>query len=170
MKLGRFAITLAAAGYLPNPGLAYSLFGEGDTDEKGSSMFQIFKGQHTYTLAAHRSHSSHGSHASHRSSTGGSYSVPSYSAPLSNSTPPASILPSSPSAPITLPGNSAKFNAIVKQLQTALFVYGYYTGAIDGIVGPQTVAAISKFQLDWKLTVTGTVTPELLDALGILVN
>ncbi|WP_107990304.1 peptidoglycan-binding protein [Breoghania corrubedonensis] len=85
-----------------------------------------------------------------------------------DSVPNSSILPSSQSvAPKTLPGNSGKFQKIVVQVQTALFTYGYYTAAIDGIVGPQTRVALSKMQSDYGLKVTGTVTPELLDALGI---
>jgi peptidoglycan hydrolase-like protein with peptidoglycan-binding domain len=49
-----------------------------------------------------------------------------------------------------------------------LTAYGYYTGAVDGIMGPQTKTAISKFQAAWGLPVTGSVTPEVLNALGIV--
>lgn len=134
--------------------------------------------QHKYSLAGHRSHSSHSSHSSHRSSSGGgrsysspspSYAIPDISTRNLNSTPPSSILPSPPAAaPLrTLPGNSDLFQDIVRRVQLALTSYGYYTGPIDGILGRQGKAAISKFQSDYKLKVTGTITPEVLDAFGI---
>ncbi len=153
------------------------------TPPKGS-LFQIFRLKHRYTLAAHGSHSSHGSHGSHRSSSGGGITVPNYRPPVynppspstviappvtSNSTPPATILPESPAtAPKILPGNSDKFYQIAFKVQLALSLYGYYTGTVDGVIGPQTIAALSKFQSEWNLTVTGTITPEVLDAMGIV--
>ncbi|TFF19865.1 hypothetical protein E3C22_19565 [Jiella endophytica] len=85
-----------------------------------------------------------------------------------DSVPNSSILPSSSSvAPKVLPGNSEKFKKIVMQVQTALYTYGYYTSSIDGVVGPNTRVALSKMQSDYGLKVTGTVTPEVLDALGV---
>jgi peptidoglycan hydrolase-like protein with peptidoglycan-binding domain len=45
--------------------------------------------------------------------------------------------------------------------------YGYYDGAIDGIVGPKTRAALLRFQEDFGLKITGTITPEVLDALRV---
>ncbi len=171
MKAKHFAISLAAAGYLPQEGLAFAQFMDVDDWDKSTALFQVFKGEHRYTLAGHRSHSSHGSHGSHgshRSSTGGGVPVP--SAPRSNSTTPQTVLPSLPSAPTPLPGNSAKFTLIVMEVQTALYALGYYTGAIDGVVGPQTVTALSKYQKEWGLTVNGRITPEVLDALGISAN
>ncbi|EPX76425.1 peptidoglycan-binding protein [Salipiger mucosus] len=171
-KIGKFAITLAAAGYLPQTAQAVVAPPRLDHDDDHSpSLFQILRGEHSYALAGHRSHSSHGSHGSHRSSSGGGYSGGgSYrpSPPSSNSTPPSYVLPRAPQAPKTLPGNSAAFTAIVKRVQTALYTYGYYTGAIDGIVGTGTKTALSKFQKDWDLKITGTITPEVLDALNIV--
>ena len=70
-------------------------------------------------------------------------------------------------APKTLPGNSGIFRDIVMKVQTGLYVYGYYSGAIDGLVGGQTRTALTKMQSDYGLKVTGTVTPEVLDALRI---
>lgn len=148
------------------------------------SVLERLKFNHLYNLAGHRSHSSHGSH---RSSSGGSYSykrpaqraVPLYSAPVvprytppsnrnTTSTPPSSVLPSAPSAALkTLPGNSNKFQRIAMQVQSALLAYGYYTGGIDGIIGPESRAAIAKLQKDYNLKITGTITPELLNALAI---
>lgn len=171
-RFRKFAITLAAAGYMPHGVQAMvASHGHDRDDDKSGSLFQILRGEHKYTLAAHRSHSSHGSHGSHRSSSGGGYSgggTVRPSAPSSNSTPPASVMPRASQAPKTLPGNSAAFLDIVKRVQTALYSYGYYTGAIDGIVGTGTKTAISKFQKDWGLNITGTITPEVLDALNIV--
>ena len=47
----------------------------------------------------------------------------------------------------------------VSALQTDLRALGYYQGEIDGIFGPQTVAAIESFQEDNGLPVTGLVDP-----------
>ena len=77
-------------------------------------------------------------------------------------------MPRASQAPKTLPGNSTAFTEIVRRVQTALYAYGYYTGAIDGIVGTGTKTALSKFQKDWNLKITGTITPEVLDALNIV--
>lgn len=142
-------------------------------DQPNANIFSIFRQAHTYTLAGHSSHRSHGSHSSHRSSSGG-YSSPAspaplYTPPLSDSTPPSSILPSPPATALrTLPGNTAAFTNIAMQVQAALTAFGYYSGPIDGIIGSASRAALSKFQADYSLKVTGTITPEVLDAMGIV--
>lgn len=234
-KKKSFAIpSLLAAGFAPTSGHANIDRSVESQDSPEPSLLRVFKLDHTYTLAGHRSHSSHGSH---RSSSGGSsytrpskiYSAPSTSSPSpapnpsqayspptpkpstatpsyliaplefeqlplqkeaiesqslfgdtsptrlfdtpgtsSESVAPSSILPSPQAvAPKTLPGNSNKFQNIVQQVQLALYAYGYYTGQVDGIVGSETRAALSKMQSDYGLKVTGTVTPEVLDALVI---
>lgn len=148
---------------------------------------------------SHSSHRSHRSHSSHRSSSGGGYSYggsssstyssPSYTPPARSiyptipATPVAPSVPASPapllSAPATtptpaplkpLPGNTDKFKRIVMQVQTALTAYGYYSGLIDGKVGPACKTALIAMQTDYKLKVTGTITPEVLDAFGIVAN
>jgi His-Xaa-Ser repeat protein HxsA len=178
VKLKYFIPSLLAAGFLPANSAGVAALPRPDSDDaKALSLFDIFKQEHKYNLAAHRSHSSHGSHRSHRSSSGGSYGTPSPrvnrapSPPAPsrnlNSTPPLSILPSQPAAPKPLPGNTEKFKAIVVQLQTCLSLFGYYSGVLDGVVGPETAAAISKFQEQWDFPITGTVTPQVLDACGI---
>jgi hypothetical protein len=53
------------------------------------------------------------------------------------------------------------------QVQTALYNQGYYQGPIDGMIGPGTSAAIAAYQQDNGLRVTGTITPALLNNLGI---
>ena len=189
MKLKRFLVpSLIAAGLLPQQAVAVPTADMKPDDTGKTSLFQAFKLQHLYTLAAHRSHSSHASHSSHRSSSGGTvyrapvYTAPTptytpprpapapvYSPPASDSTSPASILPSSPDAALKiLPGSSEKFLEIAKKVQLGLYSWGFYVGEIDGIVGPETRAAISMLQSHWGLTVTGTITPEVLDALKIV--
>lgn len=145
--------------------------------------------------SSHRSggggHYSHTSHTSHRSSTGGgsSYSSPVYTAPEPASPPPPhpptrapssgpnyiplrSAQPGEATAPRTealpaLSGRTERFKAIVRRVQIGLLAQGYYAGAIDGIVGPAMRGGIRKFQTVRGLAVTGTITPELLDALRI---
>lgn len=190
MRLKRFLIpSLIAAGILPNQASAIPIKDTASLDPQKTSLFQAFKLQHVFTLAGHRSHSSHASHSSHRSSSGGSvyrapvYTAPApraspapapspaplYSPPASDSTSPTTILPSSPDAALkVLPGNSDKFLEIAKQVQLGLYSWGYYSGAIDGVVGPETRAAISTLQSEWGLNVTGTITPEVLNALKIV--
>lgn len=67
-----------------------------------------------------------------------------------------------------LPGNSDKFASIVRQVQTALLAYGYYSGQLDGVVDAEMRLAIEKYQSDAGLKVTGTITPQLLDTLRIV--
>ena len=55
----------------------------------------------------------------------------------------------------------------VKQIQTKLKAWGYYTGSVDGIYGSQTVAAVKKFQQKNGLTVDGIAGSKTLAALGI---
>ena len=76
----------------------------------------------------------------------------------------------SPATQSSLPGNSAKFKEIAMRVQAALFAQGYYSGSIDGIVGPATRLAVSKYQASHGLSVTGTLTTELLNALQIAAN
>ncbi|SHK60706.1 His-Xaa-Ser repeat protein HxsA [Shimia gijangensis] len=180
----KFAIpTLIAAGFSSTEAIAS--YDPGTLAEDAPSapkMYERFRQNHTFSLAGHRSHSSHGSHSSHRSGSTGGYTAPRTPTPAplytppttnrnSNSTPPSSILPSPPAAATrTLPGNSGTFKQIAMQVQTALMSYGYYNGAIDGIIGSGSKTALSRFQSDYGLKVTGTITPEVLDAFGISAN
>ena len=52
-------------------------------------------------------------------------------------------------------------------IQTKLKRWGYYTGAIDGIYGPQTKKAVRYFQSKNGLTVDGIVGPKTAAALGM---
>lgn len=53
------------------------------------------------------------------------------------------------------------------RVQQKLKELGYYNGAIDGIIGTQTVTAIKNFQRDNGLTVDGIVGPKTAELLGI---
>jgi His-Xaa-Ser repeat protein HxsA len=148
-----------------------------ESDTGSQPLIEQLRLEHKYNLAAHRSHSSHGSHGSHQShrSSGGTTTTPLITPPSDTdtsrnkqSTPESTVLPSSPAIAPILPGNSQKFRQVITQVQLGLTAYGYYTGTVDGVMGPQTKVAISKFQSAWGLPVTGTVTPEVLNALGIV--
>ena len=54
-----------------------------------------------------------------------------------------------------------------KQIQQKLKNLGYYTGKIDGIIGPLSLKAIKNFQRDYGLKVDGIVGPKTLKALGL---
>jgi His-Xaa-Ser repeat protein HxsA len=172
--------SLLAAGFVASETDALAKAPDRKGNENKDGLFEQFRLGHKYNLAGHRSHASHGSHSSHRSSSGGGYRAPSTPAPTirapsasrnNSSTSPSSILPSpQANAATPLPGNSSKFKAIAMQVQTALLSYGYYNGAIDGIIGAGSKSALSRFQSDYGLKVTGTITPEVLNAFGITAN
>lgn len=65
----------------------------------------------------------------------------------------------------TAPAQSA--NGVVTSLQSQLAKLGYYRGAVDGVVGDETEAAIARYQEDNDLSVTGTVTAATLQSLGL---
>lgn len=55
----------------------------------------------------------------------------------------------------------------VKQIQTKLKRWGYYSGSVDGIYGSQTLAAVKKFQSKNGLIVDGIAGKKTLAAMGI---
>lgn len=55
----------------------------------------------------------------------------------------------------------------VKQIQTKLKNWGYYTGSVDGSYGPQTESAVKAFQRKNGLSVDGICGPATLSALGL---
>lgn len=57
--------------------------------------------------------------------------------------------------------------ADIKTVQTKLKKWGYYTGAIDGINGPKTIAAVKAFQKKYGLTQDGIVGPLTAAKMGI---
>jgi hypothetical protein len=56
--------------------------------------------------------------------------------------------------------------AVVAQVQRRLDDLGYYHGVVDGIMGPQTRAAIAAFESTHSLVVDGTITTRLLARMG----
>ena len=58
-------------------------------------------------------------------------------------------------------------NGVVSSVQSRLAKLGYYLGAVDGVLGDQTEAAIARYQEDKDLSVTGTVTSATLQSLGL---
>ena len=55
----------------------------------------------------------------------------------------------------------------VKQIQTRLKNWGYYSGSVDGIYGSATVRAVRAFQQKNGLTADGKAGPKTLQAMGI---
>ena len=55
---------------------------------------------------------------------------------------------------------------LVLAVQSALRRLGYYAGPLDGIAGPQTEAAITRFQADTGAPATGRASLELIAALS----
>jgi hypothetical protein len=55
----------------------------------------------------------------------------------------------------------------VSAVQGQLAGQGYYRGPVDGIYGPQTRAALTRYQSDHKLQVTGGLNSGTLQALGV---
>jgi peptidoglycan hydrolase-like protein with peptidoglycan-binding domain len=53
------------------------------------------------------------------------------------------------------------------QVQQDLAEAGYYRGPIDGVIGPMSRAAISSYQHDNGLAVTGAINGSLLQSMGI---
>ena len=60
--------------------------------------------------------------------------------------------------------------ADTKEVQSRLKKWGYYTGAVDGINGPKTKAAVKKFQKRYGLTQDGIVGPLTAAKMGLTVG
>ncbi len=58
-------------------------------------------------------------------------------------------------------------NTQVRKAQQQLRARGYQPGTSDGIMGPQTISALRRYQSANGLTVTGEVDSDTLDSLGI---
>ena len=61
----------------------------------------------------------------------------------------------------------AAADATVEAAQTELTQLGYYTGPIDGMFGPTTRDAVAKYQIANQLNVTGSLSPDTLQSLGL---
>ena len=55
----------------------------------------------------------------------------------------------------------------VEATQEELAQQGYYTGPVDGIFGPTTRDAVAKYQTANQLNVTGSLSPDTLQSLGL---
>jgi len=62
---------------------------------------------------------------------------------------------------------NAYADSTVASAQQQLAREGYYRGQIDGVLGPETRAAIAQFQTNHGLRVTGALTTDTLGALGL---
>ncbi len=69
---------------------------------------------------------------------------------------------------VTKGGHGTADNALVSRAQTLLNKLGYDAGVPDGVLGPQTVAAIRRFESKNGKAVTGGVTPGLIAQLKAL--
>jgi len=68
----------------------------------------------------------------------------------------------------TAPADGAPVaDTTVQAVQTELTQLGYYNGSVDGIFGPTTRDAVAKYQMDKQLEVTGSLSPDTLQSLGV---
>jgi putative peptidoglycan binding protein len=58
-------------------------------------------------------------------------------------------------------------SSTVQAVQTQLLEFGYYNGSIDGVFGPSTRDAVAKYQIANQLNVTGSLSPDTLQSLGL---
>jgi hypothetical protein len=56
---------------------------------------------------------------------------------------------------------------VIADVQAALQQLGYYSYAVDGVLGPATQAAIVNYQRDYGLAVTGAIDPATVRSLGL---
>lgn len=124
-------------------------------------------------LAAHRSHSSHASHyshASHRSSAGSSAAPsPSYTSPSSPST--SAQTPQETNKNLKLQqklNDKAMRKNIIMRMQLTLQFQGYYNGKIDGVMGPETRAAVMAFKKAKGIPGDKVLDAQTLNAFGIM--
>lgn len=67
----------------------------------------------------------------------------------------------------TAPAVGSASYTIVVRVQSALRVAGYNAGPADGVLGPSTEAAISRYQRDHRLVVTGSISGPLIRSLRL---
>src|SRR6266550_4590481 len=58
-------------------------------------------------------------------------------------------------------------DATVEAIQERLAQLGYYKGPVDGVFGPTTRDAVANYQVANQLTVTGSLSPDTLQSLGL---
>ena len=64
----------------------------------------------------------------------------------------------------TAPADSATIQAVQQQLLNL----GYYNGSIDGVFGPSTRDAVANYQIANHLNVTGSLSPDTIQSLGVI--
>lgn len=197
MKSAKYVISgLVAAGLLPlHTGGLHADKGVSKTADDGliskiKNLVDDITSTQKYTLAQHQSHQSHSSHESHQSH--GSHRSSSYNSPRLDwqanpagvvsestsgngrnvaSTPPSTVLPSSPAIARRvkiLPGNSAKFRKAVTEAQLALLARGYDVGQLNGELHARLMAAVYRYQSEAGMVPTGRLTGETLASLGVV--
>lgn len=63
--------------------------------------------------------------------------------------------------------NNYALGQVITNVQVALRSQGFYRGSIDGLVGPQTRAALRQYQRTHGLVVTGAIDQPTLATLGL---
>ena len=58
-------------------------------------------------------------------------------------------------------------DATVEATQEELAQLGYYNGPVDGIFGPTTRDAVANYQIAKQLNVTGSLSPDTIQSLGL---
>jgi uncharacterized protein (DUF2126 family) len=58
-------------------------------------------------------------------------------------------------------------NPTVSAVQSRLAILGYYHGVVDAVFGPDTRTALTRYQIDNRLSVTASLTTETLQSLGL---
>jgi hypothetical protein len=84
---------------------------------------------------------------------------PPAAAPMPAAPTPAAAAPAAPPAP-QFPDEDHMTAADRERVQTALQHVGYYDGKVDGIFGPDTRAAIRRYQHEIGADMTGQITPK----------
>src|SRR6266480_2587275 len=59
-------------------------------------------------------------------------------------------------------------SATVEAVQRQPLNLGYYNGSIDGVFGPSTRDAVAKYQIANHLNVTGSLSPDTIQSLGVI--
>ncbi|MEO9216745.1 MAG: His-Xaa-Ser repeat protein HxsA [Rhodanobacter sp.] len=182
----RKSVTVAGAVLSALHGVAH---GSDNADRnKGLTDLAVHDGDFAVTLtaplnvnvrnmyASHSSHSSHSSHASHSSGSSGIYRAsPDYTPAYTSSAPAPSPAPTHSYSPGVQPLMSTgtprpsgdQLRLMVMRVQAALYAKGYDPGAIDGELTESTKLALQKFQSAHGLAVTGKMTTQTMNALGV---
>jgi hypothetical protein len=63
--------------------------------------------------------------------------------------------------------NNLPPDQVIGNVQTALQEQGYYHGEVDGLLGPQTRAAVADYQRDHRLYITSAIDRPTLASLGM---